>query len=74
MDCYPAKFIIKKYYCHGQCFGKTPQTFCIEDPEILEDTPHALARDTNYVMNKHNGYVELSEDEHDTTVPMDLMH
>ena len=48
--------------------------FCMEESEILEDVPQALARDTNHVMNNHNGYVKLSYDGHDTTVTLDLMH
>ena len=49
--------------------------FCVDVSDISDDKPLVLATDGNYIMNNHNGYVELIDDyDHNTTVPSDLMH
>ena len=69
----PQNVSLNKFIVMVNTLAKS-HNFCINKSEVLEDVPQVSARDMNHVMNNHNGYVKLSEDGHDTAVPLDLMH
>jgi hypothetical protein len=48
--------------------------YCIDDSDSFK-VPLLLERDESYIMNKHDGYVEMIIGrEHDTAVPINLLH
>ena len=69
----PKNVSIKRVIATVNALAKL-HNFCINQTSLSDDIPRSLEKDSCYMMNKDDGYIDMiSDKEHDTSVPIKLM-
>jgi hypothetical protein len=70
----PKNVSIKRVIATVNALAKL-HNFCINQTCLSDDIPQSLEKDSCFMMNKDDGYIDMiSDKEHDTSVPIELMN